>query len=240
MEIEAAIEIVRNEDRHLVLAMMGHSTGGLIASYYVHRGRRKSEVNALVLNSPFFAFSMPSIRRYLLPLAGALGAVVPWARDPVGISPHYGQSLHSAHHGEWNYDLRWKPIEGFPVYYGWVRAIRKVQAVLAGDISLELPVLVLHSARSVAARGAWNEDFMRADIVLDVNDMSRVGKKLGSNVTVVSIDGGVHDIFLSSPEVRNAAIELTVEWLDLQPFVREPSAVRGGDRVNDTHRGAKS
>ena len=53
-EISAAINIIRADDKHEIVALMGHSTGGLITSWYAHRGARRTEVNALVLNSPFF------------------------------------------------------------------------------------------------------------------------------------------------------------------------------------------
>ncbi len=233
-EIESAIEIIKSEDRHDVLVMMGHSTGGLTASFYLHRGARKETIDALVLNSPFFAFSVPSVRRYLLPIAGALGALAPWGYDPIGISEHYGQSLLSEYHGEWTYDVRWKPVKGFPVYYGWVRAIRRVQSVVARGLSLELPVLVLHSGRSMPATGDWKDAFLRSDIVLEVDDMRRVGQKLGPNVTVVSIDGGMHDIFLSGPEVRRVAIETTLNWLNRQSFAGASSGRAGNSKTRET------
>ena len=228
-EIEASIDMIRSNDPSVRIVLMGHSTGGLVASYYAYRGAQKAALHALVLNSPFFAFAVHSARRYLLPLAGALGALVPWMRDAQGISPHYGHSLRAEHKGEWEYDKRWKPMKGFPVYYGWVRAIRKVQAVVARGLGLELPILLLHSDRSMPAIGAWNDDFLNADIVLNVDDMERVGRKLGTNVTIVPIAGAVHDIFLSKPAVRDLAIDTTLDWLDREITV-QPESLRESNR----------
>ena len=37
----------------------------------------------------------------------------------------YGATLHRDYHGEFDYDLKWKPIGGFPVTFGWLHAIRR-------------------------------------------------------------------------------------------------------------------
>jgi alpha-beta hydrolase superfamily lysophospholipase len=215
-EIGMAIDIIRTEDDHDTLVMVGHSTGGLIASMYAYRGPKREGVNGLVLNSPFFRFAVPSPHNLLLPVASALGAIIPWGADSRGISPRYGESLLSEHKGEWTYDRRWKPLRGFPVYFGWVRAIRAAQKVAERGLDLDIPVLVLHSSRSMPALGAWQDDFLSHDIVLDVNDMRRVGKKLGRKVTMREIPNGLHDLFLSPAPARDQALGAALAWLDQQ------------------------
>ncbi len=224
-EIGAAIDIVRKEEGHDTLVMLGHSTGGLIASLYAHRGAHRSEIDALVLNSPFFGFSVPFPRSLLLPIGGAVGAVAPWIADPKGLSPRYAESLLAEHHGEWTYDTRWKPVRGFPVYYGWLRAIRKAHAQARAGLDVTCPVLLLHSSGSMQAVGAWNDAFLSHDIVLDVNDMKTVGPRLGRNVTLQEINGGMHDLFLSAPAARTAAIEGTLGWLESRFPAAQPTGV---------------
>ena len=95
--------------------------------------------------------------------------------------------------------LRHRPQEGrrVSVFLGWVRAIAVAQdKVRKGGI--DQPILILHSARSNdGADTIWHEEYRRADLVLDVEDMKREGKALGRQVTIGAIEGGVHDLVLS-------------------------------------------
>jgi alpha-beta hydrolase superfamily lysophospholipase len=213
-EIGAAIGIVRDEDAHDTLVLMGHSTGGLIVSMYAHQGARRGDVHGVVLNSPFFRFAVTPLESLKLPVAGALGAVIPWGADNRGITPFYGESLLEAHKGEWTYDTRWKPLRGFPIYFGWVRAIRRAQARVARGLGLPCPVLLLHSSASAVAGGAWRDEYRTRDIVLHVDDMRRTGPTLGRDVTMREIPDGMHDLFLSAEPARDQALGATLAWLD--------------------------
>ena len=213
-EIGAAIGIIRDEDQHDTLVLVGHSTGGLIAAMYAHRGAARERVKGIVLNSPFFRFAEPAPRMMLLPVAGALGAVIPWVADPTGITPRYGESLLQAHHGEWTYDTRWKPLRGFPIYFGWVRAVRAAQDITSRGLRLDCPVLLLHSSASMMAGGTWRDEYLAHDIVLNVDDMRRIGPGLGRDVTMREIPNGVHDLFLSPEPARSQAVGATLAWLD--------------------------
>ena len=51
-------------------------------------------------------------------------------------------------------------------------------------------------------------------IVLNVEDMKRVGPKLGRDVTMREIPNGVHDLFLSPAPARDQALGATLAWLD--------------------------
>jgi alpha-beta hydrolase superfamily lysophospholipase len=54
---------------------------------------------------------------------------------------------------------------------------------------------------------------MSTDIVLDIEDIKRVGVTLGENVTLLKIDKALHDIFLSPKAVREAAFDKMFTWL---------------------------
>src|SRR3954470_2559299 len=73
--------------------LAGHSTGGLIASLYAHEGERRSEVRGLWLNSPFFDWRMPELRRPQLHVAAALGRYLPFLKNPDGLRPDYVEGL---------------------------------------------------------------------------------------------------------------------------------------------------
>ncbi len=213
-ELAQALDIIRREDGHDTVALFGHSTGGLIASWYVHRHGEKSGVNALLLNSPFFEFAVPTPRRYLLPLVTALGAVFPTIADPQAVSARYGETLLAQYHGEWTYDVRWKPLNGFPAYFGWMRAIRRVQAQVARGLRVSCPVLLQHAGRSMYSGAAWEETYQSADIVLNIDHMTSRGPRLGKDVTLQAFADGIHDLFLSREPVRTRAIDAAIAWLE--------------------------
>lgn len=226
-EISAAIGIVHDEETHDTLVLMGHSTGGLTVPLYAHRGAARNRIDGIVLNSPFFRFFVPNARKMMLPVAGTVGAVFPWGADPTGISPYYGESLLQAHHGEWTYDTRWKPLRGFPVFFGWVRAVRAAQKIVARGLSLSCPVLLLHASASMMPGKHWSDEYLAHDIVLDVDDMRRIGPGLGRDVTMREISGGVHDLFLSREPARSKAVGATLAWLDARfPAHRDMTSTR--------------
>ncbi len=221
-EITAAIAIVVDEDHHTTVALYGHSTGGLIASLYADVGTRRADLSAVVLNSPFFGFKVSPFEGAKVRIAAALGRVLPWLSDPKAISPRYGESLHVTARGEWNFDLRWKPIAGFPAYYGWVRAIKLGHNRVQRGLSVQCPVLVLHSDQSGGGR-VWKDSFHSCDIVLDVAHMRRFSGGLGADVHREEVPGAVHDVMLSRAAVRERALGSMLNWLQRLPSPAAPA-----------------
>jgi alpha-beta hydrolase superfamily lysophospholipase len=212
-ELDAAVAKI-HEDGHTKLVMMGHSTGGLITPLWL-QARRDHKVDALVLNSPWFELAEnAALRTVGTTVVKAVGRVAPKAVLVKGLGPAYGQSIHKDHHGEWDFDLKMKPLAAFPVLAGWLRAIRIGHARLQRGLNLTLPVLVLHSSRSWLHAKVWAPEAMTADTVLDVADMVKYAPRLGSDVTVVEITDGLHDLFLSAEPVRAKALAEVDTWLD--------------------------
>ena len=135
---------------------------------------------------------------------------------PGTISARYGETLLAQYHGEWTYNVRWKPVNGFPAYFGWIRAIRRVQAHVARGLSVSCPVLLQHAARSMYSGAAWQEKYQTADIVLNIDHMKSRGPGLGADVTLQAFDHAVHDLYLSREPVRTRALDAAVTWLDSQ------------------------
>lgn len=211
-ELDEAARSIRVDDGHDTLLVAAHSTGALIAALWAHRRRAARIVDAMFLNSPFLDFNVPSVLR-----APAGATVTRLARrQPYGILrrpsyPVYGQSLHVDHYGEWSYDLTWKPNGGFPIRYGWLAAIRAGQRRLHAGLSIEVPILVGCSARSYRTP-RWHELARRTDTVLNVADMLRWAPHLGRHVTVMRVNGGIHDLTLSAPPVRAALFSELARW----------------------------
>lgn len=211
VEITQAIDVAI-ADGHDSVVLYGHSTGGLIASLYADRGERRAQLSAVVLNSPFFEFAITSAQRLTLSIALLLGGVAPWLSDRKGVSPHYGDSIHNSQRGEWKYDLRWKPIRGFPTYFGWARAIKQGHKQVQRGLSIQQPVLMLHSDASGGGK-EWSDAFFTRDIVLKIEHMRAYGGGLGARVTRIEIPGAIHDVMLSRAPVRQHALLKMVDWM---------------------------
>jgi alpha-beta hydrolase superfamily lysophospholipase len=70
----------------------------------------------------------------------------------------------------------------------------------------------MHSAMSVND-SKWTELHQKADAVLNVDDICNQGSALGPDVTDVKIYGGMHDLILSEPKVREEVYNSIFEWL---------------------------
>ncbi|GGG69864.1 alpha/beta hydrolase [Corynebacterium pelargi] len=205
---------------HPQLVPVAHSTGGLIASLWMDDLRtqdpaRHRAIPALILNSPWLDMQFPPFMVKLLRkvlhsqpgqriLRGGFGGKLP---------SNYGRSLHASAEGEWHYDLHLKPIRGHKKYPEWIKAVDTAQQrIHAGAIDVGAPVLTLHAKRSYF-RPRFAEEAKRADTVLDVEQIRRRAPLLGQDVTVVSIEDAVHDVFLSSDQPRSDAIQACLKWL---------------------------
>lgn len=218
-EITIALRQIYQESEHPIL-LLGHSTGGLITSLYMNDGEEKKLVNALVLNSPFLALNKSALLRILAsPLAKAASRLLPFSKLSSAVSPVYAQSVHKNHHGEWDFNLDWKPIAGFPAYFAWTKAVLETQLRLKRHSNIEVPVLVMHASRSFVPK-EFTKETLTADTVLNVKDIADIGPKLGQQVTMLEIKDAMHDIFLSKKEVREYAFQEMFRWLDMVVYAK--------------------
>lgn len=214
-ELDAATRIIRAEEGHDELVVVGHSTGGLITSLWADARTKPgmpSTIDALVLNSPWFDLNEPWFTRVIAtPVIDLLAPLAP--RVKVGsLAPHYGRALHASSGGEWDYDLRLKPHAGFPVRAGWFRAIRRGHAQIARGLAIRCPVLVLTSDASGDAKN-WHEAILTTDSVLNVAHIHERAPRLGDDVTVATVPGGAHDLALSPEPARSMFFAKVFAWL---------------------------
>ncbi|WP_115461311.1 alpha/beta hydrolase [Winogradskyella aurantiaca] len=209
-EISIAIKTIKTQNTSLFL--LAHSTGGLTASYYMNYGNEKDLVSGLILNSPFLDFNLSKLEKAMsLLVARIIGKVSNYAKIEGTISPAYAKSVHKDHHGIWDFNLEWKPIKGFPTYFKWLEAIAKAQKKLDKS-DIQVPTLIMHSSGSLKM-SKYSKEAMSHDIVLNIEDIKRVGKKLGEKVTMVQIDNAQHDIFLSPKPVRDIGFDKMFSWI---------------------------
>lgn len=211
-ELDEAARIIRDLDGHDTLLINGHSTGGLILSLWAHRLRGRGIIDGVFLNSPFLDLNVPwLVRTAVADALSPIGLARPYTKLPARLPSLYAQALHQEYRGEWTFDLAWKPVEGVDITLGWLRAIHVAHRRIRAGLEIDAPILVQSSTRSF--RGAtWHEDIMTSDAVLEVAHMARWAPGLGLRVTLVRLDGAVHDVMLSSANVRNRALTELDRW----------------------------
>ena len=121
----------------------------------------------------------------------ALGKVFPNMKISQGKSTAYSESLLKAHHGEWGYNTDWKLEQSPDVTAGWVRAINLAQKSLRdGKADIRIPILLMYSSNSVDGDG-WEEKFNHGDAVLDVKDIKKIWRRIGSRCYMCESHGRV-------------------------------------------------
>lgn len=216
-DLSAAVEVL--SQTHDKVIVIGHSTGGLIASLWldqlrVSRNDLHQKISALILNSPWLDMMMNrNLRAALWPVINLLGKLQPRWRIAGGNLGPYGASIHHSQAGEWDFDTSMKPLGGHHKLFGWVRAIMAGQRrIHRGEIKTGVPTLVLSSHRS-SLRQPLSSLSYKADTVVDVEEISLWSAKLATDITYIQIINGMHDLFLSPREVRNEALRCCTTWL---------------------------
>ena len=243
IELDWALDTIAEDASAPHMLVYGHSAGGLIVPLWLDRRSRpagdmtprsrlagdipprsrpagdipprsRGGVTGLVLNSPWFDLKGPAILRNV-GTAAMLGVaqvrrklVLPLPREG-----SYGESLHRDYGGEFDYNLQWKPVGGFPVTSGWINAIRRGHARLHRGLDVGVPNLILRSDHNVVSDND-GEIPHRGDAVLDVRQIARWAGCIGNRTTIVPIRDAKHDVFLSVPESRQLAYRELDAWLD--------------------------
>lgn len=234
-ELEQALTMIREQTRPDSTLVYGHSTGGLIVSLWLDRLRRRGAtrragVGGLVLNSPWLDLPGAAVLRW--PVTSALIGAIARAGTTRVVRPSgrggYGASLHRDYHGEFDYNLRWKPLGGFPITFGWLHAARRGQLRLHRGLDVGVPNLILRSDHSVPAT-ADSAALQRGDAVLDVRHIARWAGCIGNHSTVIPVTDAKHDVFLSLPQPRRVAYRHLDDWLDAHLSATAPATSAKGD-----------
>lgn len=214
-DLESAISHIKQDGNEEML-LMGHSTGGLITSLFMDK-QKDNYIKALLLNSPFFDLNIPSSARKLLPVFMWLGKI--FENMKLNILPqNYPQSLHKDYKGEWDFNVAWKPIENYPMYFTWLRAIRKAHIELHSGLDISVPVLVMHSDKSFK-KSKWADDIRISDGVLDVKHIAKFADVIGKDITKVEVTDAIHDMVLSQKLVRTKVYSEIDNWLKLKELL---------------------
>lgn len=214
-DLDEAWQRIVERDGHDEVVAVAHSTGGLVVPLWADRRRQRGlpGPSAFVLNSPWFDLQGSFLLRTVGTRAlDTVGVRRPYQVIPRNVSAVYGESISHEHRGEWTFDVAWKPMDGFPVRAGWLRAVRRGHRTLHRGLDVAAPVLVMASQRTLFT-AVWSDDVPAADVVLDVEQIARWSHRLGSTVTIARFDGALHDLFLSAPPVRRQVYETVRRFL---------------------------
>lgn len=219
IELERALDVIAAISQPRVL-VYGHSAGGLVVSLWLDRLRARRAtarkgVAGLLLNSPWLDLQGHAILR-TPPTSAAIGAMRRLRKHSVVRRPGdggYGTTLHRNFFGDFDYNLDWKPVGGFPVTFGWIHAIRRGHAKLHRGLDVGVPNLILRSDHSVR-EVPDPELIQRGDAVLDVAQIARWAGCIGNRSTVVPITDAKHDVFLSLKTPRKQVYAELDRWLD--------------------------
>ncbi|MCL2483124.1 MAG: alpha/beta hydrolase [Propionibacteriaceae bacterium] len=227
-ELDACVDLIRQD--HSKLVIYGHSTGGLLSALFAC-DRPKTFVGVL-LNAPWIDMQGSALFRAMTaPIVRGLAVASPTMVLPTVENDVYGRSLHTLYHGEWDYDLGLKRVDSQPLRPGWVRAVVNGHDRVGAGLRIDCPVLVVTSARSSDAR-EWTEEAMSTDMALDVDRIASRVHLLGWHVTLVRLQGALHDVSLSREDVRERYFDEIRRW-DLA-YLRGPRTQEKASQDGET------
>ena len=217
-ELDAAVALSKklagnSISSNLPFVIIAHSNGGLITPNYLNE-RNSEDFAALVLNSPFLDYKNSwFVRNVAFPVLSDVALLMPDAPAPKQESPKYNMSLLKTERGEWEFNTELKSAEWPQQYFGFLRATTRGIKWIHNGMQIKSPILMMRSGCTVN-NVKWDEDYMRCDCLLDVNLLEKWAPKLGPDVTTVTVEDGMHDVFLSRKEVRDFAYRTMFEFLD--------------------------
>ncbi len=193
--------------------LVGHSTGGLIASLWA--ASHPDRVTALVLNSPWLDLQGSAMVRALgTPVIDAVGHSMPTSVLRLPDSGFYARVLHTSLEGEWEYDLD-DEVHAVAADPGRLAAGHPDRAAAGrgrAESAVPGPGDVL-PPRPISAGGGARRCGPPTPCWTSSRSCSRA-TRLGRLVTIVRVDQGLHDVWLSAPAVRKQALDEMMHWID--------------------------
>ena len=229
-DISEALDLIREDYPDLPLVLMGHSTGGLLATLWANR--HPGALDGLILNSAWLEMqTMASMRSAVAPIRERIASRNPMWAVPGGDGPdHYGRSLREGWNAldaplpdslaaypddpaikGWSYALEWKRPGSYPAYAAWLEAILDGHENVASSVHLDIPVLSMMSTSSYFGE-EFSEAVFSSDVVLDREVILERSARLGPLVTMASFPGK-HDLLLSDPQVRAEVYDTMNRWI---------------------------
>ena len=224
----SAIRAEQGWEAELVLS--GHSTGGLVASLWADR--HPGALRALVLNSAWLSLQGSEIVRTVgdpvlrtLALRDPRMSILDGWVDPArvfsitdGWLPERDGELPDPAWADdpyvtgWDINPAWSIKPSAPVRVGWLQAVMEGHNRVAQGLDIRCPVLSMGAA-STRLGVTWTPESRSADTIIDADATARRAVMLGKLVTIARFPGGVHDLTLSEPPVREQVFSALRRWM---------------------------
>ena len=209
-EIEAALALIAQEHGELPVVLMAHSTGGLTAVLWADRN--PGRLAGIVLVAPWLETQGSTVVRSIsAPIVTEVAKAYPKRITPQADLGYYHRTISSEFDGDWDLVPAWRPPTSFPVRYGWLAAVLRGHAAVAKGLNVDVPVMVLRSARSLISP-LWDEAMKTSDIVIEVDVVAERALRVAKSVTVATVEGALHDVMLSPHPVRDVAYDHLETW----------------------------
>ena len=230
-EIHACTDLVYEEHRgRLPLVIYGHSTGGLVAALWADR--HPGALRALVLNSAWLSLQGSEIVRTVgdpvlrtLALRDPRMSILDGWVDPArafsitdGWDPERDGELPDPSWADdpyatgWDINPAWSIKPSAPVRVGWLQAVMEGHNRVAQGLDIRCPVLSMGAA-TTRLGVMWMPESRSADTIIDADATARRAVMLGKLVTIARFPGGVHDLTLSEPPVREQVFSALRRWM---------------------------
>ncbi len=231
-EIGAAVSALSEENPGLPLIVVGHSTGGLIATLWAWRNQ--DLVAGLILNSAWLELQVHSnMRPALHQVALRLGQIRPrtplvgtsksntyyrsiaegWKDSGLPIPKYFEDAPSDPALVGWPVFPEWKLPFSYPAPAAWLAAVLAGHAAIEKDVHLDCPVLAMASTNSDLEEENWGEQTFRSDVVLDSRLITERAALLSDSVVIQRFPGK-HDLMLSDPPVRRDIYSTIRTWID--------------------------
>jgi len=206
-EIHYAIKFIKEVEKMDMIMLCGTGLGGLLSVLFT--AEHPQMINGLCIINPLL--SLNSAWEDLINSSKNWFGSINLDYKESQFSFLYHQSLHQSAKGEYQWDLSYKPMSGFPVSVSWVLSLKEALKLLQ-PINIELPILLLCSQSGYAIKH-WTDDIFKTDIFCKVDGMVGLGGSLGKNVKTQLIKDAMHDILLSkSIRAREDAFDLIFDY----------------------------
>lgn len=230
-EINAALDLIREEHPDLPIFVFGHSTGGLIATLW--SWRHPGAIAGLILNSAWLELQVHSrIRGGLQKVAESLAQVRPraqmvgvsksdvyfrtlsdgWSKSGLEVPEYFTADSKDPAFVGWQIWPEWKRPFSYPAPAAWIAAVLEGQGDVENRVHLDCPVLAMASTR-FGSEEVWDSSVFNSDIVLDADLITDRAAGLSDSVVIARFPGK-HDLLLSDPPVREDVYATIRRWFD--------------------------
>jgi alpha-beta hydrolase superfamily lysophospholipase len=195
---------------HEKVVLYAHSTGGLVSSLWADR--HPGVLAGLVLNSPWIDLQGSALIRALMPrIVRSVATRAATFILPLPDNGFYARTLDALRDGTWSFDLELKRNPSQPARSAWLTAVMAGHDKVSAGLEIDCPILMVTSTRSDFRR-RWSDELLGVDSVLDVSRLAAKAHRLGRHVTLVRLEGAIHDIVLSTRAVRDRFADELRRW----------------------------